>query len=29
MITVGRDRHKRYITACALDDAGTVLSEHL
>ena len=28
MITVGRDRHKRYITACALDDAGTVLAEH-
>ena len=28
MITVGLDLHKRYITACALDDAGTVLSEH-
>lgn len=28
MITVGLDLHKRYITACALDNAGTVLSEH-
>lgn len=28
MITVGLDLHKRYITACALDDAGTVLAEH-
>ena len=29
MITVGLDLHKRYITACALDNAGTgtVLSE--
>ena len=28
MITVGLDLHKRYITACALDNADTVLSEH-
>jgi transposase len=28
MVTVGLDLHKRYITACALDDAGTVLAEH-
>jgi len=27
MVTVGLDLHKRYITACALDDAGTVLAE--
>jgi len=28
MVTIGLDLHKRYITACALDDAGTVLAEH-
>jgi transposase len=28
MITVGLDLHKRYITACALDESGTVLAEH-
>jgi transposase len=28
MVTVGLDLHKRYITACAMDDAGTVLAEH-
>jgi hypothetical protein len=28
MVTVGLDLHKRYITACALDAAGTVLAEH-
>ena len=27
MVTVGLDLHKRYITACAIDDAGTVLAE--
>lgn len=27
MVTVGLDLHKRYITGCALDAAGTVLSE--
>jgi transposase len=27
MVTVGLDLHKRCITACALDDAGTVLAE--
>jgi len=25
---VGPDLHKRYITACALDDAGQVVAEH-
>jgi hypothetical protein len=28
MVTVGLDLHKRYITACALDESGTVLAEH-
>jgi transposase len=28
MVTVGCDLHKRYITACALDESGTVLAEH-
>ncbi len=28
MIWVGLDLHKRYITACALDTAGTVVAEH-
>jgi transposase len=28
MVTVGRELHKRYITACALDAAGRVLAEH-
>ena len=28
MVTVGLDLHKRYITGCALDEEGTVLSEH-
>ena len=28
MVTVGLDLHKRYITAAAVDDAGTVLAEH-
>jgi hypothetical protein len=28
MTWVGLDLHKRYITACALDDAGTVVAEH-
>jgi transposase len=28
MVTVGLDRHKRYITACALDASGAVLAEH-
>ena len=28
MVTVGLDLHKRYITAGALDDTGTVLAEH-
>ena len=28
MVTVGLDLHKRYITACALDEAGAVLAEH-
>ncbi|MGQ0766946.1 MAG: IS110 family transposase [Gemmatimonadota bacterium] len=28
MVTVGLDLHKRYITACALDDTGVVLAEH-
>ena len=28
MITVGLDLHNRYITACALDDSGTVRAEH-
>ena len=27
MVTVGFDLHKRYITTCALDPAGAVLSE--
>ena len=27
MIWVGLDLHKRYITACALDTAGTVVAE--
>jgi hypothetical protein len=25
---VGLDLHKRYITACALDEAGQVIAEH-
>jgi transposase len=28
MIWVGLDLHKRYITACALDEAGVVVAEH-
>ena len=28
MIWVGLDLHQRYITACALDDAGVVVAEH-
>jgi len=28
MIWVGLDLHKRYITACAIDDAGAVVAEH-
>jgi hypothetical protein len=28
MVTVGLDLHKRSITACARDDAGTILAEH-
>jgi transposase len=28
MVTVGLDLHKRYITGCALDPSGSVLSEH-
>lgn len=28
MIWVGLDLHKRYITACALDDGGHVVAEH-
>lgn len=28
MIWVGLALHKRYITACALDDAGAVVAEH-
>jgi hypothetical protein len=28
MIWVGLDLHKRYVTACALDDAGAVVAEH-
>lgn len=28
MTWVGLDLHKRYITVCALDDAGTILAEH-
>jgi len=28
MIWVGLDLHKRYITACALDDGGAVVAEH-
>ena len=28
MVTVGLDLHKRYITACAVDDSGIVLAEH-
>ncbi len=28
MVTVGLDLHKRYMTACAVDDAGTVVAEH-
>lgn len=28
MVAVGLDLQKRYITACAVDDAGTVLAEH-
>ena len=28
MTWVGLDLHKRYIPACALDDAGTVVAEH-
>jgi len=28
MIWVGLDLHKRYITACALDDVGAVVAEH-
>ncbi|NUQ13564.1 MAG: IS110 family transposase [Gemmatimonadaceae bacterium] len=27
MVTVGLDLHKRYLTACALDHAGTVVAE--
>jgi hypothetical protein len=25
---VGFDLHKRYVTACALDETGKVLAEH-
>jgi transposase len=28
MVTVGLDLHKRYITACALNEGGTTLTEH-
>jgi transposase len=28
MTWVGLDLHKRYITACALDDAGVIVAEH-
>jgi len=28
MIWVGLDLHKRYITACALDEGGAVVAEH-
>jgi len=28
MIWVGLDLHKRYVTACALDDTGVVVAEH-
>lgn len=28
MLWVGLDLHKRYITACAVDDAGEVVAEH-
>lgn len=28
MIWVGLDLHKRYITACALDDGGTIVAQH-
>jgi len=28
MLWVGWDLHKRYITACAVDDAGRVVAEH-
>jgi hypothetical protein len=27
IVTVGLDLHRRHITACALDEAGTVLAE--
>ena len=27
MTFVGFDLHKRYITACALDDTGTIIAE--
>ena len=28
MIWVGLDLHKRYVTACALDDGGRIVAEH-
>ena len=28
MVTVGLDLHKRSLTACALDEAGTIVAEH-
>jgi transposase len=28
MLWVGLDLHKRYITACAVDEAGGVVAEH-
>ncbi len=28
MIWVGLDLHKKYITACAMDEAGGIVAEH-
>ena len=28
MTWVGLDLHKRYITACAMDDSGAIVAEH-